>query len=431
VAALPPEARNDPALVLEFARWLRRAGQDQSALAVWKQAGEAAQKASPPSHLKEFWTERSILARHLLATGDATGAYALAMVPGQTAPEAVADSEFLAGFIALRRLHDPSAAIAHFRSMGAVSRSAISQARAHYWTARAIAEMGRNPRPEYGVAAAWPIAFYGQLAAFALGENPTALAARIRGLRDPGWSRTQVLDLAGRELVRAATILVAWGEPRRATPFLLRMDELAPDLADRSMTARLALGLGVPDVAVAIARRMGREGLMLPDSGWPLAINPTEGLVDPGITLALIRQESSFDSSAVSPAGARGLMQLTQATAQMIARRVGEQTSVVALTSDGIQNVRLGTIYLQQLLDQFGGSLPLALAAYNAGPNKVREWVAANGDPRAGQIDMLDWIELIPFGETRNYVERVLENVVVYQAKRGRNAPTLFAGLPR
>jgi soluble lytic murein transglycosylase len=211
----------------------------------------------------------------------------------------------------------------------------------------------------------------------------------------------------------------------------LRMDELAPDLADRSMTARLALGLGVPDVAVAIARRMGREGLMLPDSGWPLAINPTEGPVDPAITLALIRQESSFDAGAVSPTGARGLMQLTQATAQMIARRVGEQTSVVALTSDGIQNVRLGTIYVQQLLDQFGGSLPLALAAYNAGPNKVREWVAANGDPRAGQIDMLDWIELIPFGETRNYVERVLENVVVYQAKRGRNAPTLFAGLPR
>jgi soluble lytic murein transglycosylase len=222
-------------------------------------------------------------------------------------------------------------------------------------------------------------------------------------------------------------MLVAWGEPRRAAAFLLRMDELAPDLADRSMTARLSLGLGIPDVAVAIARRMGREGLVLPDAGWPLPLNPPPGPVDPAVTLALIRQESSFDTGAASPAGARGLMQLMPNTAQTIARRIGEPTSLVALTTDATQNMRLGTVYLQDMLDQFGGSLPLALAAYNAGPNKVLEWLAANGDPRAGQTETLDWIELIPFGETRNYVQRVLENVAVYRVKRGEAAPALLA----
>ena len=127
------------------------------------------------------------------------------------------------------------------------------------------------------------------------------------------------------------------------------------------------------------------------------------------------------------PSGARGLMQLMPFTAQAMAKQIGTATSLVSLTSDPAHNMRLGTAYLREMLDRFDNSLPLAVAAYNAGPHRVDQWLADNGDPRAGPIDMLDWIELIPFNETRNYVQRVLENVVVYRARRGESTPTLLA----
>jgi soluble lytic murein transglycosylase len=148
--------------------------------------------------------------------------------------------------------------------------------------------------------------------------------------------------------------------------------------------------------------------------------------VDTAVALGLIRQESSFDSSTISPAGARGLMQLMPGTAATVAHQIGITTTPVALVFDPRQNMRLGTAYLREMLDRYGGSLPMAFAAYNAGPRRVDQWLAENGDPRAGPIDMIDWIELIPFGETRDYVQRVLENVVIYRARLGEATPTLL-----
>ena len=431
LAALTPAQRAEPALVLENARWLRRSGQDAAAAAVWLASGEAAQQGAGENHRAEFWAERNLLARRLMAAGDFESAYAIASLPGQAAPEAVADAAFLAGFIALRRLNDPERALGQFQTVAAIARTAVSQARAQYWIGRALEASGRDPAAPYAKAALFPLSFYGQRGALAGGELPDALASRIRDLSDPGWTRAQVFAFADGELVRAAILLAAWNESRRAAAFLLRADELASDTATRSIDARLALGLGLPDVAVGIARRIGRQGLALPEAGWPVPLDPP-GTLDPAVTLGLIRQESSFDIGAASPAGARGLMQLMPATAQTVAGRIGEQTSLMALTTDAAHNMRLGTAYLQAMLDQFGGSLPLAMAAYNAGPNRVAEWLAANGDPRAGAVDMLDWIELIPFTETRNYVQRVLENVVIYRAKRhepaGRDPPLRLSG---
>jgi len=143
---------------------------------------------------------------------------------------------------------------------------------------------------------------------------------------------------------------------------------------------------------------------------------------------ALIRQESSFDHGVVSPAGARGLMQLMPATAQALARQLGAApVTQVSLVSDPAQNMQLGAAYMRGLLDQFSGSLPLAVAAYNAGPAKVNRWLADNGDPRTGKPEMLDWIELIPYGETRNYVQRVLESVTIYSARRHETGTALLA----
>ena len=150
------------------------------------------------------------------------------------------------------------------------------------------------------------------------------------------------------------------------------------------MAARLALGFGLPDQAVAIARRAGVGGLVLADAGWPVSVVPPPGPVEPAVILGLIRQESSFDTAAASPVGARGLMQLMPDTAREVAQQLGDDLRLVSLTGDPRENVRLGDSYLQGLLDRFGGFLPLAFAAYNAGPARVEQWLAANGDPRGG-----------------------------------------------
>jgi soluble lytic murein transglycosylase len=427
LGAVSATLRREPGFVLDHARWLRRADRTTDALALWQRAGEAAQREAPADELSGFWTERNLLARRLLRDGNAAKAYALANHPGDVTADQVLDAEFLAGFIALRRLKDPAAAQRHFRALAEASKAAITQARAHYWLGRAIATSGGDPKPEYRRAAAWPTTFYGQLAALALGDDAAQLVARITALHDPAYTRDQVLAFTEREVVRAAAMLVAWNDPRRARAFLLRMDELAPDPADRALTARFALRVGLPDTAVFIARRMGRDGLMLPEAGWPIAAEPPGGPVDGSVALGLIRQESSFDIGAISPSGARGLMQLMPFTAQAVAKQIGTATSLVSLTSDPAHNMRLGTEYLRQMLDRFDNSLPLAIAAYNAGPHRVDEWLVENGDPRVGPIDMLDWIELIPINETRNYVQRVLENVVIYRARRGESTPTLLA----
>ena len=427
LAALPSARRGDPGFVLDHARWLRHADRPADAFALWQRAGEAAQRDAPPDELGAFWTERNLLARRLLHDGNNAGAYALAADHGLINPDQMLDAEFLAGFIALRRLNDPTTATRHFTTLAGLSKAAITQGRAYYWLGRAAAAAGKDPHPDYQRAAAWPTTFYGQLAALALGDDVQALGQRITAMHDPAYTREQVLAFTDREVVRAAAMLVAWNDPHRARAFLLRMDELAPEPADRGLTARLALRLGLPDTAVFVARRMGRDGLALPQAGWPIAAEPPAEPVDPSVALGLIRQESSFDIGAVSPSGARGLMQLMPFTAQAVAKQVGVPTSLISLTSDPSHNMRLGTAYLREMLDRFGNSLPLAVAAYNAGPHRVDQWLPENGDPRVGPIDMIDWLELIPFNETRNYVQRVLENVVIYRARRGETTPTLLA----
>jgi len=149
-------------------------------------------------------------------------------------------------------------------------------------------------------------------------------------------------------------------------------------------------------------------------------------VLEPAVSLAIMRQESNFDVGIISPAGARGLMQLMPGTARLVAHRLGEPTSDLLLTTDSGHNMRMGTAYLREMLEKFDQYVPLAAAAYNAGPHRVTQWLIDNGDPRTSSPDMVDWIEMIPFTETRNYVQRVLENVVVYQARRGGTLPAMM-----
>ncbi len=425
VAVLPEASRADPGLVLELARWYRRAGQDQDAARIWASEGAAAEAAAPPERRSAFWDERNLLTRRLLRFNEPALAFAVASVPAPGGEPAI-DSAFLAGWIALRRLGNAAEALPFFTRLASLSPAAITQGRAHYWLARTHAALNEPDaaRTEYEAAARWPTTYYGQLAARALGESPRAA---LDGAADPGWDTARALGFLKQEGARAAVILAAWGDPRRAKPFVLRLDELAHDNTERALAAQLALGLGLPEQSVAIARRAGRDGLMLPEAGWPTTVTPPPSGVEPAVVLGLIRQESSFDVQAQSPVGARGLMQLMPATAAGVARKLGLPASLPALTSDADYNMRLGSSYLRDLLTQFNSALPLAIAGYNAGPSRVVDWLAVNPtapvDVGDAAEDMIDWIEQIPFTETRNYVQRVIENIVIYRAQLGAVAP--------
>ena len=415
-AALPPSAQSEPGLVLDVARWFRRARREPEAVAIWRDRGVAAENAAAPERQREFWNERHALARQLLRQQQAALAYAVATLP-TAAASARPDAEFLAGWIALRVLGQKDEALPHLQALAAGADSAIAQGRAHYWLARALSGAPSEAAAEYRLAAAWPTTYYGQLAALALGEGAAGLRQRLLSVSDPEWDEARALDLASSEHGRAAALLASWGEARRGKPFLQSLEEVAGHPAGRAIVARLAIGLGLPDAAVAAARRAGRGGVMLPGIGWPEAAEPP-GTVERAVALGLIRQESSFDPQAGSPAGAQGLMQLMPGTAADMARKTGGPAG--PLTDPAI-NLRLGSAYLAMLLDRFG-ALPPALAGYNAGPGRTREWLAAFGDPASGAVDPVDWVELIPIGETRDYVQRVVENIVIYRGRTGSDA---------
>jgi soluble lytic murein transglycosylase len=427
LAALPPARQQDPGLFLAAARFLRHNAGDPDAYALWLSGGNAAMASGLPAQQHALWREAAHLARALLADNDATHAYALADLIKPPAPADRGDEEFLAGFIALRMLHDTGKAEPHFRTLASLSSAVITQARAHYWLARTLAADGRTMQAaaQYAIAAGWPTTFYGQLAALALGDGTAALNARILAAPAPGWSTADALDFAGREVARAAAFLVAWNEPRRANNFLLDIGTIAPAPADLAMTSDLALGFQVPTAAVGVARLAGLHGTMLVTDGWPTPFQPPAGAgVEPAVTLALIRQESSFDVAAESPVGALGLMQLMPGTARLVARQQGVALSGGQLTEDPDVNMTLGSAYFAGLLARFDNCLPLAIAGYNAGPERVGQWLGQNGDFRMpGGPDVLDWIELIPFDETRNYVERVTEGIGIYRAKEGQAVP--------
>uniref|UniRef100_UPI00107FD5AB lytic transglycosylase domain-containing protein n=1 Tax=Crenalkalicoccus roseus TaxID=1485588 RepID=UPI00107FD5AB len=416
--ALAAAAPGDLGLTYERARWLRRRERDAEAAACWA-AGAALQRDLPPAIARAVWSERHLLARKLLRLGEPRLAYATAARHGQEAPgEPRQEAEFLAGFIALRHLRDAATAERHFARLMADSQSVITRARGLYWQGRAAAAQGApaRARERYAAAAACPTAFYGQLAALALGEDGAALSARIAAAPSPQPTAAQARALERQELAQVVLALAEIGEARRARPFLLRLADMAGEPAEKLLVARLATRIGRPDHAVWVVRRAGAAGLVAVAEGWPAPYPVPAEVLEPALINAITRQESNFDPEAVSPANARGLMQLLPATAQQVARQLRLRHQTAMLTTDAAHNMRLGATYLASLIERFGGALPLAIAAYNAGPARVAQWLATYGDPRAGETAMLDWMEHIPFSETRNYVQRVIENIAIYRA---------------
>ncbi len=411
-AKVPPSLANDPGLVYERVRWRRIKGRDLEARQL------LAQSTSDDIEPQRWWSERHILARRALAEGHVSEAYRLSAGHGVRDGSDLAEAEWLSGWIALRFLDDPKLAAQHFESLYRSVRFPVSLARGAYWSGRAAEALKRETaaREWYDRAAEHDTSFYGQLAKARLQPG-----APLRLPAGPSPSAADIGAMEAHDLAKAARMLVAFGQRDRIDPFVLALADARPAGVWKAAAASLAGDLGRPDLAVRVAKEAHRSGDLLVAQGYPSVslprvVNGARHDLERPLVLGIIRQESAYRVDAVSPAGARGLMQLMPGTAREVARKLNLQYSQSKLTTDPQYNLTLGQAYMSEVLGSFGGSYVLSLAAYNAGPSRSRQWLAGNGDPRENLAQAIDWIEMIPFGETRNYVQRTLENLQVYRS---------------
>jgi soluble lytic murein transglycosylase len=410
VAKVPAQLQNDPGLQYERLRWRRRKEMYPAALEILMH---------PPRELVRpaaWWTERQILARRALNDGKPKLAYDLVAKHELTDGPAYAEAEFLAGWIAFRFLKDAPRGYEHFVRLYKNAKLPISVARGAYWAGRAAeAQSFKQIATDwFTLAAAHPTAYYGQLAAAKLGSE-----AALRIPPEPKPTADERAQFHRRDLVRVVEALTEISDYDRIPAFMQKLSELAKTPTDHVQIAILGDSTGRPDLAVAAAKRAGYAGVNLLDHGYPVIELPPGGDVERPLVLAMARQESAFEREAVSRTGARGLMQLMPATARNVAKSIRLPYSADRLLTDSRYNLTLGRAYLDGLLSQFAGSYVLSVASYNAGPGRVGEWIGNFGDPRTKAVDVVDWVESIPFAETRNYVQRVLENLQIYRIRLG------------
>jgi soluble lytic murein transglycosylase len=407
-----PKAQRGAGYIFAKARLLRWSKKYKEAAAAMLQAPT---DAGALVDADAWWIERRVLSRELLDLGDAATAYKLAAAHAAESPALAVDAEFHAGWYALRGLRDADTAKRHFQRIVEIAEGPISLSRAHYWLGRAAEEATPDQAlTHYERAAQYGTAFYGQLAAARLGKKQIVAAY-------PAPTPEDRQSFAARPVVQAIKRLEAAGHQQRAD---LLYRDLAGELASAGELALLAVMAekrGDHHLALRVGKIAARRGIDIGALSHPVgAIPDSANVSDAGRALAyaIARQESEFNAGAVSSAGARGLLQLLPGTARAMAKRAGLKYSAGRLVTDAGYNASLGAAYLKDQLASFNGSYVLTFAGYNAGPRNAQEWIRRYGDPRGKDIDtIVDWIERIPFTETRNYVQRVMENYQVYKMR--------------
>jgi len=423
--AVPAAAQHDAGYMFSRIQWLRRGDKIVEA-ARWMLG--APREPERLGDVDQWWVERRLIARKLLDLGDAKLAYEIA---GAAAPPLNenyrAEQQFTAGWIALRFLRDPGVALAHFARIGDGVSNPITLARAYYWQGRAAEALGHmaDAHAHYEDAARYPTAYYGQLARARLGVE----AVTLRSLPEPSAEHRHL------EIARILEILYAVDERDLAAVFAAEIGDKATDVAALTIAAEIATHHNDARATLLIGKAALAHGLPMeryafPDFGVPnyQQIGPE---VERCVVYSIVRQESAFNPKVVSSANAIGLMQVTPATGRDTARRFNVSFDRRRLMADVAYNAQLGTAELGNDLATWRGSYILAFVAYNAGPRRAREWIEFYGDPRDPKVDPIDWIERIPISETRNYVQRVIENMQVYRAQQGNPRLMIEADLHR
>lgn len=415
--AVDAASRRDPAYLFAQIEYLRR--QDK-----YVEAAELLAKAPhDPARLisaGEWWNEQRIVARGLADQGYFKQAYQVVADSLATGATDKADADFHAGWYALRGMNDASDAEAQFRKIMEASSKPLSASRAWYWMGRAAEDGGAGSAREfYEKAASYPGTFYGQLAGARLG-------IKMLNVTYPSPTTADRERFASRDVVQAIMRLDELGHDKRSATLYRALGEELTSPGELALLSARAEAEGDHALSLQIGKNAFSRGIDVAALAFPLGVIPASadiGGSGKALAYAIARQESAFNPAAISGANARGLLQILPATAQGVAKRHGISFKADRLTTDAGYNATLGAQYLGEQIDTFGGSYILTFIAYNAGPKRVNEWIARYGDPRGKSIDdVVDWIERIPFPETRNYVQRVMENYQVYKTRLGQRA---------
>lgn len=417
IEAVPQELQDNAGLAYERFIWRAKKGRVQEAIDLMIERSTSVEALGHP----EKWADRRrIYARNLMREGRPTEAYKLASRHYLSTDWPYSDLEWLSGYLALKYLDDPELALFHFQQAETAVATPISLGRMHYWQGRAFDAMGEteNAAKAYAQGARFQTSFYGLLAAEAAGLpfDPTLAGTEtFPPLADSVLKDSSVLA--------AAKLLLEAGDPWQAERFLTHLVE-KKDRQTAGTLGQVALDMGEEHIALMIAKRAAYDTTVLPAAYFPISDHMDRDLPVPKAwALAIARRESEFDPVVVSPAGARGLMQIMPGTARDVAAELKVPYDRDDLTENPRYNVTLGTQYLAGLFEVFGKAPVLVTVGYNAGPGRSLDWVRRFGDPRSDDVDVVDWIEHIPFRETRNYVQRVSESVLVYRARLSGETP--------
>ncbi|WP_137388088.1 transglycosylase SLT domain-containing protein [Rhodoligotrophos defluvii] len=428
LSSLPASLRSQPVALYPLVRYYRRAGQEEKARQIAVTVNPKPGELDAPY---AWWVEKRLLARYALTPNSPQAwaeAYKLVRSHGHEEGSGLQEGEFLAGWISLRYLKNPRQALPHFEQLRRSAKYDERIAQAEYWLGRTKLALGDQggAQAHFAAAARHHYTYYGLLARDRLGHGAQPLP--VGGAPEVSDSTIARVSRSN-DLMAAAQLLANAGYNSLLPQFFSAATSNAKSHEEAAAIATIAWRLKSPHLALRTARLAHRKGYDLGGFAYPVnaipRIKPITTPVDPALMYAVIRQESEFNPVAVSGAGARGLMQIMPGTAQMVARQHKQSFQPSKLT-DPVYSLTLGTAHLSDLVEGFGGSYIMTLVAYNAGPRRVSEWNARFGDPRKGEIDPIDWVEAIPFQETREYVQKIMANVMVY---RSRLAPREMRGM--
>lgn len=426
--AVPRRMRKDPGYQFSLAQYLRRNDKHVDAAKILIKATQDPQKAI---NAKEWWTERRVLSRALLDRKKTKLAYQVTTNRATAGPAQEVEAEFHAGWYALRFLNSPVKAEKHFRRINVIGKKPRTEARGHYWTGRALEAQGRKKQAQqaYMAGSIFGETYYGQLSRAALGQKSTGIASL------PHLSHADRSRFLQNEQVQAIYLLRAVKQYGRSRTFFWHLAKTHKQSNDLVLLAHLAEQLGDHRSALIVGKIAADRDRQLVLLAFPTKAMPKNtkwpSSLERAVVYSIARQESAFDPQAVSHAGARGLLQLMPGTAKLTARSVGLAYSKSKLTSHPGYNATLGAAHLAKLIGRYDGSYVKTFAGYNAGAGRVTQWVKKYGDPSTARTNAIDWVERIPFTETRNYVQKILENLQVYKSRLGRGKMTIIQDLKR
>jgi len=419
IAKVPQSHRTHTGLLYARGKWRRKKRSKDYALEPYLQIIDP---AGSEKGMERVWRERKLMTYWAIEEGNFSEAYRLTRNHGMSRGAGFAEAEFLGGWLALRKLGKPSLAAQHFQTLRDGVTTPVSLSRGSYWLGRAHeAQNSSDARAHYLDASRFPNTFYGQLAGDKLSPGSASVDLPLEQLMP-----MELSSMASDRRAKAMTLLAETGEEHYYTLFSFHMDDVVETQDDLSYVARLGKQYDFMRASVRAAKQASRFQSMLTESGYPMpqAILNLPEKFDKAFVFAIARQESEFNIAAVSSARAYGMMQMINSTALATARKHRVPYSRSKLTTDVNYSANLGALHLHDLLRKYDGSYILAAAAYNAGPTRANQWIKAYGDPRTGEIDPIDWVESVPFSETRNYIQRVMENMQVYRARmNGNSAP--------